>query len=292
MKKIIILISFLLLNACASNSSNYVKFHKAKNLKTAQKLNLEINKPAKIPYRGLVSNNSITSAGGSILYPGNTAGTLLAAIFTHAVVADSIKESKLNELQELADSKIFSLKPIYEQITFERLLSRQPSIESKFQLLDADDESTVDGLVVKILPIFYLSQDHSFIKLKNAVSVFKTLKHKKPIYQNLIEVIGVSDVSDGESNLVFWEADNTLELVSSELFSKSLSLIQKDINDKLPSISKQKTFKFSLGESMSVERGNLVEQSCENITIRSLRGWLKTVPRKVIDSNLLDCKEV
>jgi hypothetical protein len=154
-----------------------------------------------------------------------------------------------------------------------------------------DAGSAQDGAVLESVPVYFMTQDQNTIILKNAVKMYSSAGESDVIYENLIEThYSIAGKIPAEK---VWARDGGKHLIdkSIELFSESIDLAVDDVAGRLASIDdKNRTLQYLRGQKKVYQRGKRLRQSCDRMLIRTLRGWLKSVPRAVVTE--AECKSV
>lgn len=291
MRMLSILLLIILLSACATTKTNYVKY-KRKDVQQKKELYFDINSTEQVSFHGQIEDANLNSSPNGMMYPGYNAGGFLTSIIAHAVIADSMKDSRLTELQTTADEDISEISGAYEEITYHTLLQLNPQTFEKFRFKESEMDKVNENTewLVKVSPVFYVRSDLSIITLKNVIRVFD-VNTDKPIYENLVEVISYTGNNSKDINIEFWMSDDGIHLKQSaaNLFAESMELFKGDFYKEYPSEKKQQTFKLLSGDYIHIERGNLIRESCDQTVFRGLRGWLKSVPTKLRANTRLEC---
>jgi hypothetical protein len=241
----------------------------------------------KVAFRGMVDPDK--SGGNStyqMAYPGGAGlAGFLVAIATHGVIEESAKSSRKTKDQEAADKVLgpfgdaisgFSNKELM-QLALDRL-----SIKGVSKLIEATDTSN-SGWIVESTPVFSLTQDKSAMVLDVALTVYSSNAPSAGRYQNTIRVVSNSrvvpdaDVSDAQQGL-------QIRQDSVDLFAHSLKIALRELALQLTNGAEvQQTFRYQEGSTTKMERGQLLIEGCNRVLIRTLRGWLMSIPQRSLD---------
>lgn len=242
---------------------------------------LRLPKDDKVAFKGVANFDQAGAGSLPMLYPAPNAAGLLAAVITHAVIADSAQTRQKNQLQEAADKVLLPYQAVLSTYSHKDLmqkgLEKTMSAGSK-KLVEFSEKPGADWFI-ESTPVFSITQDHSAIILENAVSVYRPNAPAAAAYENIVKVI--SHASSSKDLAVFWTANEgeKLKEESASLFAHSLDVAMSEAalgpgEGNAP----HKTFRYFEGSVEKMERGQLVSERCNRVVIRNLRGWLMSIP--------------
>jgi hypothetical protein len=278
---------------CATPNSPYIK-HVNENiaLPEGSKAFVKAIGPEKVKFLGRVDHGKLhkDENTASMMYPGNTAGLFLVSVATHALASETIKESERSALQEKADKVLLNYQAVLDNYMLDDLM--QNGIQKFGRITDQltfypfDEDLASGNWLVEVAPTFYLSQDHDGIALKNLVKIYSRNDPSKVVYQNIVEVYSAQH--QAEKSPAYWVSDSGKRLkdTSESLFAASVDLVVEDVLKMFSGQnSKQKTIKYDLWGKKMYERGILLSQNCDRMVIKTLRGWIKSVPTTSNDTS-------
>lgn len=241
---------------------------------------LRLPKDEKVAYKGMVSYDAAGVNSAQILYPAPNALGFLAAVFTHGAIVESQKKSEKERLQQEADKVLAPFEAILNDYRHRELMQRaieKMGAGERMRLVPADHAG--GEWVVVSIPSFTMMQDQSAIILENAVALFPP-DSKEPAYRNAVRV--VSRTQEGADLTAFWSANGGVKLKeeSAGLLAHSLEIAMADAATAPDVLGPQKTFRFREGREERIERANLVNERCDRMIIKTLRGWLMSVPAR------------
>jgi len=244
---------------------------------------LRLPKVEAVVYRGAVSHDGLALNSGHLLYPAPGIAGLLVAIATHGVIVEAAKNSEKTRLQQTADQVLAPYKDAIGGFSNRELMNRGMSKLTAWgnkRVLEAADHAE-SGWIIDSAPVFTMTQDRSALILDNAISIHASDAPASAVYQNVVRV--VSRVQEGDNLELAWgtEQGKRLKDESVDLFAHSLNLvlheIAKEPKDAAPT---QKTFRYPEGKALKIERGELVNELCDRVILKTLRGWLLSVPAR------------
>jgi len=207
---------------------------------------------------------------------------LVAAVATHGAIVETSKNKEKTRLQEEADRVLDPYKEVLAAFSYRELMERGLpllNIASAPALIAATDVG--DGWIVESFPVFVMTQDRSALVLENALSIYAAKTPTVVRYRNIVKV--VSNAQEGEDLPALWGAaeGKLLKEESALLFAHSLRLLLQAAGIAPSGVSAERTFRYSEGKEQRMERAQLVRESCGRAVIKTLRGWLMSVPLRL-----------
>lgn len=242
----------------------------------------------KIDYRGAVNFDAAGSGPGTMLYPAPGLAGFLVAVATHAVIINSVRGNEKSKIQLEADKVLLpyqaALSAYDHRTLFQSALEKTATSLAKAEVLEA--RAAAGGTwVVESAPVFLMTQDQRALILENTVAVFAPGPAAPPVYQNLVRVVSVAEPEDDIASR--WNADQGLRLKerSAELLARSFEIAIDAAGAPAPgAAATQRTFRYPEGGRERMERAQLVSAGCDRVVIRTLRGWLMSVPVRSEDA--------
>jgi hypothetical protein len=238
---------------------------------------LRTPKEQRLVYKGL-ANFDEAAAGSAMLYQVPNAAGLVAAILTHGAIISSARESQKTKLQEEADKVLGPYLEVLNGYTARALMeraARKMTFGGKTRVLEDNDAAGTDW-VVRTDPVFFMTQDQTAIALHNTISIHQG--DSAAVYQNIIRVNSAPENAADISG--FWKDKDgeALKDASSSMFAQSLDIAIADATRGTKPAVAQRTFRYLEGNVQRVERAELVSELCDRVVLRTLRGWLMSVP--------------
>lgn len=238
----------------------------------AARILLSLSPGASVSWRGVSPEEGAGSKGG-MLYPAPNVGGMLVAVLTHAAIVQGVRSSERNASQSAADKVLEPHSTAIAELSAERLFDaarlRLPSLAAERHV------------VVQMTPTFSLTSDQRTIVLDNVLRVHAPDTPSDALYENTVRVI--SAPRDGEDPTAYWTGDEGRllkeEVTAMLAHSIELSLLGVPAADSAPF----RTQRYRFGAAQRMERGQTVAGGCGRVVLRTLRGWLMSVPSSVPD---------
>jgi hypothetical protein len=230
-----------------------------------------------VVYKGeIIQDNSNIEANGI-----HSIDVLYSLAF---VTGKYIKEyGKDEELQIEADKVLLPYQTALGNFTYRELVQRglnKTSVGGSKKWIEFNSPPVAEW-VVEVTPSFTLTQDQSAIVLNNHISIYAPGSPSEPLYKNLIRI--VSNPRDEPDPAGFWMmgGGERLKEESTNLLARSLEIAWGEIDnasrkDGVP--VRPKTIRYRQGKSEKMERAEIIDTRCNRVVIRTLRGWLMSVP--------------
>ena len=247
----------------------------------------------KVVFRGSVNHDAAGMGTGAMMYPAPNAIGLLAAVLTHGLISSSARESQKSQMQSEADKVLQPFESVLSAFTNRRLMEeglRRMSTAGSKRVIAPADASAGDWLI-ESAPVFSMTQDRGALVLDNVVRIYAP-GSSKVNYAQTVRVVSrplsappsptAPTEAETSSDLApLWLESEGRRLVDSSvaLFAESLDIALDQAS--LPTVEEKspyRTFRYAEGGSERMERAQLVSESCGRTLIRTLRGWLMSIP--------------
>jgi hypothetical protein len=144
--------------------------------------------------------------------------------------------------------------------------------------LVSSSQQPAAGKVIESGLVFSMTQDQRALVLDNSLSI-RAANAAAASYQNVVRV--VSGPIGELYPQPYWTANEGEKLwrLSAGLLAHSLDLALDAASLEKEKSYPQKTFRYREGMADKIERAELIREYCDRIVIRTLRGYLMSVPQ-------------
>ena len=250
---------------------------------------LQLPEDDKVVFKGVVDFDASGPSGNSMLYPAPNAGGFLVGLITHAIILESIKGKRKTAAQEAADKVLVPYQDIVQSYTYRELMQRaleKSLMTGPVKLVPYAEKNEAPWLIHSV-PIFSLTQDQTALILDNVISISRP---GMPPYLNTIKVVSTAA---GDANLIqYWTANqgDKLKAVSAAMVADSLQIALKSVAGSLNTDNTTyKTLRYFEGKTEKMERALLLSEHCNRVLIKTLRGWLISIPVSQTEPNPTLC---
>jgi hypothetical protein len=233
-----------------------------------------------VQWRGmLATEGGAVGMGAQIgLYPVYGAAGLLVAIFTHAAINQVAQSAEARRAQEFADRVLdpyaSSLRTWPAVSLWEAAAASVPF--PGVRLWDGEAPTGRDP-VVEAAPIFTLAQDEGVLILDAAVKLVAS-PGAAPV-ETVVRVVSTPlDTPDARAH---WSSDEARQLKATAAGMLAHALDTALRHAASPADAPpMRTHRYLQGQVERTERAQLVAGDCARAVLRTLRGWLMSVPLK------------
>jgi hypothetical protein len=242
---------------------------------------LLLPKEEAVAYRGLVSMDKAGSQSADMLYAAPNVAGFITAVIAHGFATDLHKDWQKKALQDAADAVLKPYRPLLNDYKHTELmqaaLDKTPWAGAKALAGPAQARGT--GWVVASLPFFSMTQDQRALVLDNVVSVYPPGETDKPLYQSTVRVVSQPRMAPDMQSYWKDDAGAALKAESASLLAHSLALaLREPAGPAAGDAPAFRTVRYPEGEAEKMERAQVLSQACDRQVIRTLRGWLMSVP--------------
>jgi len=235
---------------------------------------------------------------GAMMYPAPNPVGLLAAILTHSLISTSARESQKNQMQLEADKVLQPFETVLGTFTNRRLMEEglRKMTTGEPRRVVAPVEPVGADWLIESAPVFSMTQDRSALVLDNAVRIFAP-GSSKVAYAQTVRVVSSplapsslpsgsaasapAEAASAPEVTPMWLESDGRRLIDSSvaLFAESLDVALEQASiSAVDAAAPHRTFRYPEGGSEKMERAQLVSERCGRTLIRTLRGWLMSIP--------------
>lgn len=248
-------------------------------------MQIKADMPSPAPFYGMPDLKMKDGKPGSMMYLGD-AGIegLFVQILVHALVANEVKNKKQLQAQQEADLVLAPYDEPIAQSTHQRLvkfaLLNYPRDDLTFSVI-GNEMPDRDYIVVETSPSFFVSQDKKSMVLRHQLKASLSSAPDEVIFENLAQTSSSQPYRGIEG--WFGDSDEAFQATTQRLYSVTFKALIKDLYGRLSNqASKEKTYKYYIGDERFYERASLIEETCQSQTIRNLRGNILILEKRQV----------
>ena len=236
-----------------------------------------------VPFHGLVNMDYAGLGSGNMVYPAGGLGVLglLVGVATHAALVGGSRSSQETKMQLAADKVLDPYRPALAQFRLrdlqQRALAATPS--AAVAHLHEAKETPAGDVFVEVSPSFAMTPDSAALVLDETVVVRPSATADKGVQQVLRLISAPRPDADLRAA---WNAEGgaALKATAAALMAESLDIALLQSRHPADDKAAFRTLRYGFGDRERMERGQLLEETCEHLVIRTLRGALLVVPHK------------
>jgi hypothetical protein len=242
---------------------------------------LRLPKGDPVAFHGVLSMDQAGGGPGGMAYPavGGVAG-LLVGVLTHSALSGAAQQAEKTRLREQADGVLSPYQADLSTFSHRELMQKAlglAQVGDKKTLLEADRGNPSDW-VIDSEPVFYMTQDQAGLILENVVTIRKPGEPEDKHYHNTVRVVG-EPASSADLKALWSEGQAAkLKLESEKLLAQSIDLALVDVGRPGGEAHPRKTVRYLEGKTEKMERGEVLDDCCGRLVVRTLRGWVLSVP--------------
>lgn len=242
---------------------------------------LELPNDGPVVYHGVYSLDEAGTGKGGMLYPAPSAAGLVAAIVTHALIINSVKNEQKNQLQLSADQVLSSYQEALGNFKYAELMQRTVD---RLSTTPAAEHVKAQGyserkMIIESAPTFMLTQDQKTVIINDNVVIRIPGQTPEVAHKSMIRVISTAENSVDSSS--FWTGNQgeNIKGISSQLHAQSIDIaLQTFAAGKSAESKPFQTVRYREGLSDKVERAQVIHKDCDRMLIKNLRGVLISAP--------------
>jgi hypothetical protein len=242
---------------------------------------LELPNDGPVVYHGVYSLDEAGTGKGGMLYPAPSAAGLVAAIVTHALIINSVKNEQKNKLQLNADQVLSSYQEALNNFKYGELIQRTVD---RLATTPAAEHVKAQGysdrkMIIESAPTFMLTQDQKTIIINDNVVIRFPGQTPEVAHKSMIKVISTAENSAESST--FWTGNQgeNIKGISSQLHAQSIDIaLQTFAAGKSAESQPFQTVRYREGLAEKVERAQVIHKDCDRMLIKNLRGVFISAP--------------
>jgi hypothetical protein len=236
-----------------------------------------------VVFHGMVNMDNAGLGSGGMLYP--TAGLgvlgLLVGIATHAALVGGSRSRQESQMQLAADKVLEPYAGVlaqFHQLDLERRALAMTPSTAVAHLFDVK-QAPADEVFVLAVPAFAMTPDAAALVLDETVVVRPSATSQQGT-QQVVRIVSAPRVEADVQ--AAWSGDNgaALKATAAQLMAQSLDIALEQSRHPRDDKAAFRTLRYALGDHERMERGQLLDETCERLVIRTLRGALLVVPHK------------
>lgn len=230
-----------------------------------------------IAFRGLPAlDGGQVGAAPPVLYPAPNLAGFLAAVLAHGLVSSGAEEARRRAAQEAADASwqpLATLRDGLRSADWWKAALARPQAPAGSLLADAAGPEPA-GWVATAVPSLSITRDAELLVLDLGLKL--PAADGQPAREQLVRVLSAPTGHAAPAD--HWLADEGRAFRSTvdDLLAHALELA---VRHGAPAAdAPERTWRYAMGRGQGSERAQLVAGSCARLVLRTLRGWLLSVP--------------
>lgn len=242
---------------------------------------LRLPQETNVIYQGQAFNDQPGGSTASMLYPAPNIAGFIAALITHGVILDSTRNAQLEKNRLMANQVLLPYQHIFDGYFYRELMQsglEKMAAAGSRKLVEFPEKPGSEWFI-ESMPVYSMTQDQLAIIIDNAITIYAPNETVNPAFKNVVRVVSRPDRKSDP--LAHWAANagENLKSESARLLAESLDLAFAEINsESAKRLNPQRTVRYLEGAKENMERGEVVNEKCDRVVLKNLRGWMMSVP--------------
>lgn len=249
---------------------------------TVPALSLRVPTEELVSFAAIPNDDTVAGEPGAMLYMGPLPAALVGVI-AHGVIESHKQAKEKKSKNALGDIVLAPYRPSLSHFTNAELMRR--ALDGLATLGDKvllqPSERAGPGWLIECSPVFLMTQDARALVLQNSIVIHGPDATSPVTFKNVVEVVGRPRESVGSDSENTWMIDDGALLTgaSVDLLRESLSLALGELHgDFADHAAAYRTVRYPRGGSEKMERAQVLRETRLRIVIKTLRGWIMSVP--------------
>jgi hypothetical protein len=227
--------------------------------------------------------DSETQHGYQMLYPAPNFVGFLAGVATHAALQSAQNNAHLEAQRKASDEVLAPYRQVLDKIRVQEVFSsalRMSESGAGVEVTAVSKDAAMPEVALAAHAIMAQSRRALIVDLVAKIKDTSAAENSAEYVHKVRVISDAIEVSD-DSVDDYWLADDgrRLKQTVSSLLARAIDLFDADATRHLQTPGqKQITARYQFGNEQRRERAILLEQSCSRQTLRTLRGWVLSVP--------------
>jgi len=234
-----------------------------------------------VPFQGIASMDGAGSGPGYMVYPVFGLVGAIAALATHAAIVGTTQARQKTKIQQDADKVLDPYRSVLDGFRLpelrQRALAASPDIAIAHMPIAGDMANS--EVLVEVVPVFSLTPDAKALVLDETIVVHLGEAAGGEATQTVRVISAPRPEADPG---LAWNADSgeALKATAATLLAESIGVALAQAGHPADTKLPFRTLRYSLGDTERMERGQLLEETCARLLMRTLRGGLMYAPHR------------
>src|SRR5450432_244208 len=249
---------------------------------TIPALSVRVPKEDLVSFAAIPNDDTVAGEPGTMMYAGPPAAFIVGVI-AHGIIESSKQAKEKKSKNALGDIVLAPYRPSLSRFTNAELMRRAMDGLATHgdKVLIQASERAGPGWLIECSPTFLMTQDARALVLQNSIVIHGPDATSPVTFKNVVEVVGRPRESVGSDSENTWMIDDGALLTgaSVDLLRESLSLALGELHgDFADHAAAYRTVRYPRGGSEKMERAQVLRETRLRIVIKTLRGWIMSVP--------------
>ena len=249
---------------------------------TIPALSMRVPKEDLVSFAALANEDTVAGQPGYMMYPGPLPAALVG-VLAHGVIESQKQARERKSKNTLSDLVLAPYQPSLSHFTNAELMRRALDGLATHgdKALIRFAERAGPGWLIECAPQFFMTQDARALVLQNSIVIHSPDAASPATFKNVVEVVARPRGSVGKDSENTWMIEDgaLLASVSVDLLRESVNLALSELHgDFAGHAAAYHTVRYPRGGAERMERAQILRASRERVVLKTLRGWIMSVP--------------
>jgi hypothetical protein len=243
---------------------------------------LRLPKEELVSFAALANDDTVVGQPGFMMYYGPPAAALVGVI-AHGVIEGHMQAKERKNRNSLAEIVLAPYQASLSHFTNAELMRRalEGLTTGGDKVLIEFSQRAGSGWLIECSPKFFITQDARALVLQDSIVIHSPNAESPATFKNVVEVVGAPRDSVGSDAENSWMLEDGARLASEsvDLMSESVNLALTDRHgDFAGQPAAYRTVRYPRGGAEKMERAQILRETRQRIVLKTLRGWIMSVP--------------
>jgi hypothetical protein len=249
---------------------------------TIPALSMRMPKEDLVSFAALANEDTVVGQPGFMMYAGPLPAALVGVV-AHGVIESQKQARERKSKNSLSDLVLAPYQSSLGHFTNAELMRRALDGLTTHgdKALIRFAERAGPGWLIECSPQFFMTQDARSLVLQNSVVIHSPDAASPATFKNIVEVVAPPRAPVGKDSENTWMIQDgaLLATVSVDLLRESVNLALSELHGDFAAHSAAyHTVRYPRGGAERMERAQILRESSERVVLKTLRGWIMSVP--------------
>jgi hypothetical protein len=249
---------------------------------TVPALSLRVPKDELVSFAGLRNDDTVAGKPGFMMYAGPLPAALVE-VFAHGVIESHKQAQEKRDRNTLSDNVLAPYQTLLSHFSNAELMGRALDGLTTHgeKTLIQFSERAGPGWLIECSPEFFVTQDARALVLQNSIVIHSPDAASPAAFKNVVAVVGRprDPAPNDPQNAWIVQGGALLASESVDLLRESLILALRELKGGFAGhATAYRTVRFPRGGVEKMERAQILHETPQHVVLRTLRGWIMSVP--------------
>lgn len=249
---------------------------------TIPALSMRMPKEDLVSFAALANEDTVAGQPGFMMYAGPLPAALVGVV-AHGAIESQKQARERKSKNTLSDLVLAPYQSSLSHFTNAELMRRALDGLTTHgdKALIRHGERAGLGWLIECSPQFFMTQDARSLVLQNSIVIHSPDAASPATFKNVVEVVAPPRAPVGKDSENTWMVQDgaLLAAVSVDLLRESVNLALSELHGDFAGHSAAyHTVRYPRGGAERMERAQILREGSERVVLKTLRGWIMSVP--------------